>query len=217
MNDWLEAVPFFASSRYYQIRDFLKAERKAGKSILPAESDVFNALKYTPLERVKVVILGQDPYPNKHHAHGLAFSIPPGEPDIPKSLKNILKELETDTGISAPGGTLIPWAKQGVLLLNRILTVEEGKSNSHKGIGWEDLTEDIMRVVSNRKEHVAFILWGRQAQRSKKFIDVTKHMVHESPHPSPLSAYRGFFDSKPFSTVNSFLVEKGMEPVDWRL
>ncbi|MHA1680006.1 MAG: uracil-DNA glycosylase [Promethearchaeota archaeon] len=215
MNDWLQAAGFFASPEYYKIRDFLKAERDAGKSILPAENDIFNALKYTPIDRVKVVIVGQDPYPNKRHAHGLCFSIPKTTKDIPKSLANILKELKADLGIETTNGNLTKWTEQGVLLLNRVLTVEEGKSNSHKGIGWEKLTEEIIRIIDQRRNNVVFLLWGAHAQKCSKFITEDRHYIIEAPHPSPLSAYRGFFGSRPFSKANEYLEANGMVPIDW--
>lgn len=217
MNDWKTELAFFDSNKYKELEDFLEQERAEGKSILPSEDDVFNALEYTPLEDVKVVIVGQDPYPNKRHAHGLAFSIPKETEDIPKSLKNILKELESDIGATASSGNLVSWAKQGVLLLNRVLTVEEGNANSHRRKGWEVLTEEIIRLVSNKRHNIVFILWGRNAQECEKFIEKDNHLVIKSPHPSPLAAYRGFFDSKPFSKTNNFLNQNGIKPIDWSI
>nr|MDO8119601.1 uracil-DNA glycosylase [Candidatus Sigynarchaeota archaeon] len=214
---WDEVLDFFSSRRYSKIEAFIRKETDAGKSILPGEANVFNALRLTPPDAVKVVILGQDPYPNKHHAHGLAFSIPRGETDVPKSLKNILMELESDIGIIASSGNLEPWARQGVLLLNRILTVEEGIPNSHRKIGWQDLTAEIIQHVNKNRENVVFMLWGNPAQECKKFISEGKHHVIESPHPSPLAAYRGFFGSKPFSKTNKFLECKGLTGIDWSL
>ncbi len=216
-ESWERTLDFFASERYSRIGAFIRKEIDAGKSILPGEANIFNALRLTPPDAVKVVILGQDPYPNKHHAHGLAFSIPIGEKDIPKSLKNILIELESDIGISASSGNLEPWAKQGVLLLNRVLTVEAGNPNSHRKIGWQALTTEIIQAINATREHVVFILWGNPAQECKKYVSVEKHHVIESPHPSPLSAYRGFFGSKPFSTANQFLEAKGLAPIDWSI
>ncbi|UYP46668.1 Uracil-DNA glycosylase [Candidatus Lokiarchaeum ossiferum] len=217
MNDWLEALPFFKTEQYSQLDQFVRSERSQGKSILPAEEDVFNALKFTPLEQVKVVILGQDPYPNKRHAHGLSFSIPETTPDIPKSLKNIFKELESDVGVKKTTGSLIGWAKQGVMLLNTVLTVEEGLSNSHKSKGWEKLTKEIITTISSQRDHVVFILWGGKAQKMKKWIATEKHLILESPHPSPLSSYRGFFGSHPFSQVNEYLSKNKRKPIDWSL
>jgi uracil-DNA glycosylase len=214
-ESWQKAVPFFGSPGFEQLVAFVDGERSAGKSVLPGKDDVFNALAYTPFESIKVVILGQDPYPNKRHAHGLAFSIPDGETDIPMSLRNILKELKDDVGADRTGGNLSGWARQGVLLLNRALTVEEGKINSHKGKGWELLTRDIIKAISDRRKNVVFILWGKPAQECKKLIDATKHCIIESPHPSPLSARSGFFGSKPFSKANACLVANGMGPIDW--
>lgn len=215
MNNWLETIPFFKTEQYSQLDQFVRSERNQGKSILPAEDDVFNALKLTPLDQVKVVILGQDPYPNKRHAHGLSFSIPETTKDIPKSLKNIFKELESDVGIKKTTGSLIGWARQGVMLLNTVLTVEEGLSNSHKGKGWENLTKEIITTINSQLEHVVFILWGGKAQKMKKWIAVEKHLVLESPHPSPLSSYRGFFGSQPFSKANAYLIQNNKKPIDW--
>lgn len=217
MKDWQDQLDFFSSDEYARIMKFLEDERASGKSVLPAEDDVFNALKYTPFEAVKVVIIGQDPYPNKRHAHGLAFSIPKETTDIPQSLRNILKELEDDLGIKATGGNLAKWAKQGVMLLNYTLTVEEGKSNSHKSIGWNKLTKEIIQLINTRKNNIVFLLWGRFAQNLCKNIDHEKHCIIESPHPSPLSAYRGFFGSKPFSKTNEYLKKNKIGPIDWSL
>jgi len=214
-QDWYEAVPFFTSPEFQTAMDFVKNERQQGKSILPAEEDVFNALKYTRLQDVKVVILGQDPYPNKRHAHGLSFSIPKNETDIPRSLKNIFKEIELDLGIKNESGNLEHWAKQGVLLLNRVLTVEEGLSNSHKSVGWAKLTEQIIKTVNEKRQNVVFILWGNPAQAVEKWINPGRHLIIKSAHPSPLSASRGFFGSKCFSRTNEYLKQFGIKEIDW--
>jgi len=217
MKSWLESVDFFQTTKYQEMQIFLKEQRNSGKKILPEEDDVFNALKFTPLDKVKVVILGQDPYPNPQHAHGLAFSIPKTTLDIPKSLQNILKELDSDLGIQSTNGNLEQWAREGVLLLNTVLTVEQGNSNSHKSIGWKKLTTEIIKNVNSKCPHVVFILWGRQAQTYSKYIDESKHLIITSPHPSPLSSYRGFFGSKPFSRTNAFLLHHKIDPINWEL
>ncbi len=217
MESWNATIDYFQSQEYLELQQFLDQERLEHKIILPKQSDIFNALKLTPISKVKVVILGQDPYPNPQHAHGLAFSIPKTTPDIPKSLQNILKELKSDVGIVATSGNLENWAKQGVLLLNTVLTVEQGNSNSHKRKGWEVLTTEIIHKVSEECDHVVFILWGRQAQQKRKLIDSSKHLILESPHPSPLSSYRGFFGSKPFSKANQFLDSHGIAGINWQI
>ena len=170
------------------------------------------------MDEVKVVILGQDPYPTLGHAHGLCFSVLPAVNPLPKSLQNINKELYNDCGVdNSHTGYLLPWAKQGVLLLNAVLTVEAGKANAHQGKGWEQFTDKIIELVNNECEHVVFILWGAYAQKKGRHIDITKHLVINDPHPSPLSAYRGFFGSKPFSKTNAYLVSHGKKPIDWQL
>jgi len=162
--------------------------------------------------------LGQDPYPTKGHAHGLCFSVEKGVTPLPKSLKNINKELFDDVGIdNSHTGYLAPWAKQGVLLLNAVLTVVEGKANAHKDKGWEDFTDKVISIINDECEHVVFVLWGAYAQKKGKHIDSNKHLVINDPHPSPLSAYRGFFGSKPFSKINAYLVSQGEEPIEWKL
>jgi uracil-DNA glycosylase len=179
--------------------------------------DIFNAMHYTPYDKVKVVILGQDPYHGPRQAHGLSFSVLPGV-DAPPSLVNIFKELESDLGCRVPNhGCLKHWAEQGVLLLNTVLTVREYQANSHQGIGWEEFTDHIITLLNQRKEPMVFILWGRPAQRKQSMITNPDHLVITSPHPSPLSAYRGFFGSRPFSKANEFLAKHGMAPIDWQL
>ncbi len=216
---WLKHLENEFQQPYMQtLKNFLQAEKQQGKTILPKGSLWFNALNSTPLEKVKVVILGQDPYPTIGHAHGLCFSAMPEVKPLPKSLINIYKELQDDLGIdNFHTPYLQPWAEQGVLLLNAVLTVESGKSNSHQGKGWERFTDKIIEVVNQECENVVFILWGAYAQKKGSSIDTTKHMIIKSPHPSPLSAYRGFFGSRPFSRTNSFLVSKGKKAIDWRV
>lgn len=215
LTNWQDKIPFLKSKEMIRIANFIRNERDKGKVILPNAEDVFNALKYTSFECVKVVILGQDPYPNRNHAHGIAFSIPENCADIPASLQNILKELRDDLGVEKKNGNLYGWAKQGVLLLNTSLTVEEGKPASHKGIGWELLIRQIIDVINEEKDRIAFVLWGSFAQNFCKNIDVKKHYILKSVHPSPLSAYRGFFGSRPFSKVNEYLIKNGITPIDW--
>ncbi len=200
-----------------ELRDFLLAEKQKGKHIYPQGKDIFNALNSTPFSRVKVVILGQDPYHGPGQAHGLSFSVRPGVPP-PPSLVNIYKELATDLGIPpASHGYLASWAEQGVLLLNSVLTVERNRAASHRNRGWEIFTDRVAREVDAGIDGAAFILWGSYAQKKGAFINRDRHLVITSPHPSPLSASRGFFGSRPFSRVNRWLEERGKTPVDWRL
>ena len=192
----------------------------SGFSILPAPEDILNAFKYTPFDQVKVVILGQDPYPNKAHAHGLAFSVPEGVHPYPASLRNIFKELQSDLGCPEPtSGCLIPWAEQGVLLLNTCLTVVEGSIGSHSKIGWHPLATQVLQQLSLHREHIVFILWGKVAQGKSFSIRTPKnHCIIRGAHPSPLSANKGgFFGTKPFSRANEYLVEHGIEPIRWNL
>ena len=197
---------------------FLQSEQASGKQILPSHADWFNALNCTPFDQVKVVIIGQDPYPTPGHGHGLCFSVQPDVHPLPKSLVNINKELWSDLGIdNSHNGFLQPWSKQGVLLINAVLTVEAGKANSHQNKGWETFTDAIIKAVNERKEHCVFILWGSYAQKKGRFIDRKKHCVLEAVHPSPLSAYRGFFGSQPFSKTNQYLIENNVSPIQWRL
>lgn len=216
-NDWAPLLEAEMQKEYYQkLRTILIKEYKT-RTIYPDMYDIFNAMHYTPYDKVKVVILGQDPYHGPRQAHGLSFSVLPGvEP--PPSLVNIFKELESDLGCKVPNhGCLRHWAKQGVLLLNTVLTVREYQANSHQGIGWEEFTDRIITHLNQRKEPMVFILWGRPAQRKQSMITNPNHLVITSPHPSPLSAYRGFFGSRPFSKANDFLMRHGMEPIDWQL
>lgn len=207
----------FASPSMAVLRQFLVAEKAAGKRIFPAGSQWFRALDLTPLDKVRVVILGQDPYHGAGQAHGLCFSVPTGVRP-PPSLVNIFKELQDDLGIApAAHGNLESWARQGVLLLNSVLTVEMAHAASHQGKGWERFTDAIIRKVNAAPHPVVFILWGSYAQKKASFVDTSRHLVLKSVHPSPLSAYNGFFGSKPFSQANAFLVAQGYAPVDWSL
>lgn len=199
------------------LRGFLLEEKQAGKEIYPPGGEIFTALNKTPFEDVKVVILGQDPYHGPGQAHGLCFSVQPGV-RTPPSLMNIYKEMATDLGVPpASHGHLISWAGQGVLLLNSVLTVESHRAASHRNRGWEQFTDRIVHLIESEKEAVAFILWGAYAQKKGSFIDQSRHLVITSPHPSPLSASRGFFGSRPFSRVNTWLEEQGRVPINWRL
>ena len=185
------------------------------KTIFPLKDDIFNSLKYTDFNNVKVVIMGQDPYHGEGEAHGLSFSVKKGV-RIPPSLQNIYKELYTDLNIKPKEhGELTEWAKQGVLLLNAVLTVEKDKASSHKGLGWELLTDYIIKILNKKDDPIVFILWGRFARDKKKYITNPNHLIIESAHPSPLSAYNGFFGSKPFSKTNEFLIKNKKEPIDW--
>jgi len=197
-----------------------KLERflQSAKDILPSQDKWFNAINSLPLHQVKIVILGQDPYPTKGHAHGLSFSVQPQVKPLPKSLLNINKELLNDLGIdNQHTGNLNDWNQQGVLLLNSVLTVEAGNANAHQNQGWEQLTDVIIKRVSDQQPHCVFILWGAYAQKKSSLINKEKHLIIKSPHPSPLSAYRGFWGSKPFSKSNLFLKKKGLKPIDWQL
>ena len=201
-----------------ELKQFLLDERARGKTILPPASLWFNALNSMPFDGLKVVILGQDPYPTPGHAHGLCFSVMPEVKPLPKSLLNINTELKDDLGIdNSHNGYLQSWADQGVLLLNAVLTVEQGKPNSHQGRGWETFTDAIIQTINDKKEHVVFILWGAYAQKKAAHIDTRKHHIIKSPHPSPLSSYRGFFGSKPFSRTNQYLQAHGQTPINWQL
>lgn len=207
----------FAKEHMQKLCEFLIAEKQKGKVIYPENSNIFAAFNTTPFDRVRVVILGQDPYHGPNQAHGLSFSVPFGIP-TPPSLVNIYKELKSDLGISAPKhGNLQQWAEQGVLLLNSVLTVEKDKAASHQNRGWEQFTDCAIRELNERRRNLVFLLWGAYAQQKGKIIDRTKHCVIESTHPSPLSAYRGFLGSKPFSKTNTYLVSNGLSPIDWQL
>ena len=205
----------FEKSYMRELRDFLIAEKTAGKVIYPPGGDIFAALNATPFDEVKAVIIGQDPYHGPGQAHGLCFSVRPGIP-VPPSLVNIYRELSEDLGIPpAAHGCLLPWARRGVLLLNAVLTVERHRAASHRNRGWEDFTDRVIRIIDEEKDGIAFILWGSYAQKKGAFIDRSRHLVLSSPHPSPLSASRGFFGSRPFSKVNRWLEERGVPGIDW--
>lgn len=216
-NDWLAPLtPEFAKSYYRELYKKVK-EEYATHMIFPPSNEVFSAFELTPLADVKVVILGQDPYHNVGQAHGLCFSVKP-DVEIPPSLVNIYKELHDDLGCYIPNnGYLVKWAKQGVLMLNTVLTVRAHQANSHRGIGWEEFTNAAIRVLNEQDRPIVFILWGSPAQRKKEMLNNPKHLILEAPHPSPLSAYRGFFGSKPFSQTNAFLEKNGLTPIDWQI
>ena len=216
-NDWLDALqgefrPPYSKKLFQTVNEEYRTRR-----IFPPADDIFNAFHLTPLRDVKVVILGQDPYHGEGQAHGLCFSVRPGV-EIPPSLVNIYQELHDDLGCTIPNhGCLVKWAQQGVLLLNTVLTVRAHQANSHKEIGWEKFTDAAIRKVSEQDRPIVFILWGRPAQAKKSMLHNPKHLILEAPHPSPLSAYRGFFGSRPFSQANRFLKAQGIEPVDWQI
>lgn len=216
-NDWDDALlEIFSSPSYGALREFLKSEY-AHHTVYPDMYDIFNAFKLTPLSNVKAVVLGQDPYHGAGQAMGLSFSVPDGIP-LPPSLQNIYKERASDLGLPIPvSGDLTAWAKEGVLLLNTVLTVRAGQAGSHAGKGWEELTDAVIKKVNEKEKPVVFLLWGNPARAKKRLINTEKHGVIESAHPSPLSAYNGFFGSKPFSKANAFLVAHGVSPIDWRL
>lgn len=215
MTTWNEILAEEMQKDYYQELQVFVQKRRAEVRVFPEEKNVFNALELTPFESVKVVILGQDPYHGFGQAHGLSFSVQKGIP-LPPSLRNIYKELQEDIGGEFPTeGDLSHWAKQGVLLLNTVLTVEEGNANSHKGKGWERLTNRLIDSLNELKHPVIFILWGKPAQDKEKLITNPNHVILKAPHPSPLSAYRGFFGSKPFSRVNDILIQQGQTPIRW--
>lgn len=207
----------FDSPYMADLKKFLVAEKQAGKQIFPKGAEYFRALDLTPLDEVKVVILGQDPYHGAGQAHGLCFSVQPGV-RTPPSLVNIYKEMQADLGIApAKHGFLEHWAEQGVLLLNSVLTVEEGKAAAHQGQGWEKFTDAVIRTVNDECDGVVFILWGAYAQKKAAFVDQERHLVLKSAHPSPLSAHNGFLGSRPFSKTNEYLQSIGKDPVDWQL
>lgn len=213
-NSWDDVLKEdFESENYRNLRKFLATEYRT-RVIYPDMHDIFNALKYTPYEKVKVVILGQDPYHGAGQAHGMCFSVKPNVP-APPSLVNIFKEIETDVGIKNTSPYLVNWAKQGVLLLNTVLTVREGQPNSHRGQGWEVLTDSIIKKLNARKEPIVFMLWGGNARSKKALITNPQHLILECPHPSPLSAYAGFFECRHFSKCNDFLKKHGETPIDW--
>ncbi|WP_137131670.1 uracil-DNA glycosylase [Rhizobium sp. FY34] len=217
-ESWKAALaPEFSAPYMGALRSFLLAEKEAGKRIFPKGSNYFRALDLTPLREVKVVILGQDPYHGEGQAHGLCFSVRPGV-RVPPSLVNIYKEMQSDLGIApARHGFLEHWARQGVLLLNSVLTVEEARAAAHQGKGWERFTDAVIAKVNEECSHVVFLLWGAYAQKKAAFVDQNRHLVLKAPHPSPLSAHNGFFGSGHFSKANAYLIENGRDPIDWQL
>lgn len=216
-GDWEEALKGEFGKPYYKELYKKVNEEYRTHQIFPPAGEVFSAFHLTPLKKVKVVILGQDPYHNVGQAHGLCFSVKKGI-DIPPSLVNIYKELQDDLGCYIPNhGYLTKWAEQGVLMLNTVLTVRAHEANSHRGIGWEEFTDAAIRVLDTQDRPIVFILWGKPAQNKKKMLHNPNHFILEAPHPSPLSSYRGFFGSKPFSKTNAFLESKGIEPIDWQI
>lgn len=216
-NDWLEPLkPEFRKPYYKKLYQTVIEEYNT-RQIFPMPDDIFNAFALTPLHKVKVVILGQDPYHGEGQAHGLCFSVKP-DVEIPPSLMNIYKELQYDVGCEIPdNGYLVKWAEQGVLLLNTVLTVRAHQANSHRGIGWEEFTDAAIRILNEQDRPIVFILWGKPAQMKKAMLNNPKHLILEAAHPSPLSAYRGFFGSRPFSKTNEFLRQHGEKPIDWQI
>ncbi|WP_096156295.1 MULTISPECIES: uracil-DNA glycosylase [Bacillus] len=216
-KQWTELMKMESQKDYFiQLQQFVEKEYNE-ETIFPAKENIYKALQETPYHNVKVVILGQDPYHGLGQAHGLSFSVQHGV-TVPPSLKNIYKELNSDIGIEPPShGNLMKWAAQGVLLLNTVLTVKQGKANAHKGKGWEQFTDAIIRALNDREKPVVFWLWGNNAIAKEKLITNKHHYIHKSVHPSPLSARKGFFGSKPFSTTNEFLTKIGQKPIDWSL
>lgn len=216
-NDWLQPLQKEFKKPYYRkLYDTVKREYSTYQVFPPAD-DIFNAFHLTPLSEVKVVILGQDPYHNVNQAHGLCFSVQPTV-EIPPSLENIYKELHDDLGCKIPNnGYLVKWAKQGVLLLNTVLTVRAHQANSHQNIGWEQFTDAVIEILDQQDRPMVFLLWGKPAQRKKAMLHNPNHLILEAPHPSPLSAYRGFFGCRHFSKTNQFLEEHGLTPIDWQI
>ncbi len=217
LYDWKAPLaPLFADERYQQIRAFLKSEYSS-RVIYPDMHDIFNCFRFTPYEKVKVVLLGQDPYHNEGQAHGLCFSVPNGI-QKPPSLVNMFKELKEDLGCTEPkSGDLTKWAREGVLLMNTALTVRAHQANSHATCGWSWFTDSVIELLSREKEHLVFLLWGGNARRKAPLIDRRKHLILECAHPSPLSAYNGFFGCRHFSKTNAYLEQQGISPVDWQL
>ena len=217
-NDWLDSMGGEFQKPYYkQLYQFVSEEYEK-EMIYPPAEDIFNAFYFTPLSEVKILLLGQDPYHNMNQAHGLSFSVLPGQKDIPPSLQNIYKELKDDCECYIPNnGYLKKWADQGVLLLNTVLTVRAHQANSHQGKGWEQFTDAIIQAVNKQDRPIVYMLWGKPAQMKKKMLNNSKHLILEAPHPSPLSAYRGFMGCKHFSKANEFLIRNGMEPIDWQI
>ncbi len=217
-NDWAQYLqPEYKKEYYKNLYKKVNEEYGSGATIFPPSDDIFNAFHLTPLQEVKCVIIGQDPYHNVNQAHGLCFSVRP-EVEIPPSLVNIYKELQTDLGCEIPNnGYLVKWAKQGVLLLNSVLTVRAHQANSHQGIGWEQFTDAVMDILNQQDRPIVFLLWGKPAQNKAARLNNPNHLILKAPHPSPLSAYRGFFGCKHFSQANTFLEDHGLAPIDWQI
>ncbi|MDO4463591.1 MAG: uracil-DNA glycosylase [Bacillota bacterium] len=217
-NDWLLCLQDEFKKPYYkELYQFVRQEYNT-RVVYPPADDIFNAFHFTPLSKVKVLILGQDPYHGEHQAHGLCFSVLPDQPELPPSLQNIYKELQDDLGCYIPNnGYLKKWADQGVLLLNTVLTVRAHQAGSHQGKGWEHFTDAIIQAVNEQDRPIVYLLWGKPAQSKISMLTNPKHLILTAPHPSPLSAYRGFFGCKHFSKTNEFLKEKGIEPIDWQI
>ena len=217
-NDWLLCLQDEFKKPYYkELYQFVRQEYNT-RVVYPPADDIFNAFHFTPLSKVKVLILGQDPYHGEHQAHGLCFSVLPDQPELPPSLQNIYKELQDDLGCYIPNnGYLKKWADQGVLLLNTVLTVRAHQAGSHQGKGWEHFTDAIIQAVNEQNRPIVYLLWGKPAQSKISMLTNPKHLILTAPHPSPLSAYRGFFGCKHFSKTNEFLKEKGIEPIDWQI
>lgn len=216
-NDWLEPLSPEFKKDYYRVLYNKVVEEYKEKTIFPPSEEIFSAFDLTPLSEVKVVIIGQDPYHNVNQAHGLCFSVKPGV-DIPPSLVNIYKELNDDIGCHIPNnGYLVKWAKQGVLMLNSVLTVQAHKAFSHQGIGWEKFTDAVIDILNKQDRPIVYLLWGNPAQKKAASVNNPKHLLLKAPHPSPLSAYRGFFGCKHFSKTNEFLIENGLQPIDWQI
>lgn len=217
-NDWLDAIEEeFKKTYYLELYKFIKEEYTT-RIVYPPADDIFNAFHFTPLSKVKVLILGQDPYHNERQAHGLSFSVLPEQRDLPPSLQNIYKELQDDLGCKIPkNGYLKKWADQGVLMLNTVLTVRAHQANSHQGKGWERFTDSVIQAVNTQDRPIVYLLWGKPAQSKIPMLTNKKHLILKAPHPSPLSAYRGFFGCKHFSQTNDFLKANGVEPIDWQI
>lgn len=213
-NTWKTHLQDETNKTYFKELEAFLATEYQTEIIFPKKEDIFTALDVTPFEKVQVVILGQDPYHGDNQAHGLSFSVLSGE-KLPPSLRNMYKELEADLGVKKEDGCLLSWAEQGVLLLNTVLTVRKGAAHSHKGKGWEIFTDTIIKKLNLREDPVIFVLWGKPAATKKKMIDTNKHFVIEAPHPSPLSAYRGFFDSSPYSVINNLLKKQQKPEINW--
>jgi len=217
-NDWLDEISDEFKKPYYKTLYTFVKEEYGKTTIYPPADDIFNAFHFTPLSKVKVLLLGQDPYHNVNQAHGLSFSVLPSQKEIPPSLQNIYQELHDDLGVKIPDhGCLTKWASQGVLMLNTVLTVRAHQANSHRDIGWEQFTDAAIKALDRQDRPIVFILWGSPAQRKKAMLHNPQHLILQAPHPSPLSAFRGFFGSRPFSQTNRFLQEHGVEPVDWEI